>query len=156
MFGSSDKENPSADSSPLHGRAEESLPAQQHMLYHHTDDSFQDATNEEEEEDFPTAPLNDNVWLEEPVPVTHLCIHEESVPHFLCFYLRPYSLDLPPPTTEDIQASYCQMMDLDDISDFQDVMTTTSDEDIPDLDDVFLTLNTNCDLDKHLSSLNSL
>ena len=29
------------------------------------------------------------------------------------------------------------MMDLSDISDFQDVMTTTSDEDIPDLDDVF-------------------
>ena len=29
------------------------------------------------------------------------------------------------------------MLDFSDISDFQDVMTTTGDEDIPDLDDVF-------------------
>ena len=43
------------------------------MVYHHTDDSFQDATNEEE--DFPTAPLDDDIWLEGPVPVRHLCAY---------------------------------------------------------------------------------
>ena len=30
------------------------------MVYHHMDDSFQDATNEEEEEDFLRAPLDDD------------------------------------------------------------------------------------------------
>ena len=141
MFGSSDIENPSADSSPLHRKAEQSSPVQQCMFYHCTDDSFQDATNEEEEEDFPTAPLNDNVWLEEPVPARHLCIHEQSEPNFLCSYPCPYTLDLPPLAPEDTPASYHEMMDLNDISDFQDVMTITSDEVILDLDDVFWNLN---------------
>ena len=100
-----------------------------------TDDPFQDITVEEEEE-FPTASLDDGIWLEDPVANRHLCIHEQSLPHFLCSYPCPYSLDLPPPTPEDTPASYYEMMDLSDISDFQDVMTTTSDEDIPDLDDV--------------------
>ena len=48
------------------------------------------------------------------------------------------------------------MMSLSDILDLQDVMTTTSDEDIPDLEDIFWTLNVNYGLDKHLYSLNSL
>ena len=103
MFGSSDIENPSTDSSPLHGRAELSSPVQQHMLYQCTDESFQ----------------------------------EQSKPTFLCSYPCLYSLDLLPLTPEDTPASYHEMMDLDDISDFQDVMTTTSNEDTPDLDDVF-------------------
>ena len=37
---------------------------------------------------------------------------------------------------EDTPAQYYEMMDLSDISDFPDVLTATSDEDIPDLDDV--------------------
>ena len=65
------------------------------MVYHHTDDSFQDASNEEEEEGgFPTAPLDDDIWLEEPVPVRHLCIHEKSqpkLPVFLSLSLQPGS-----------------------------------------------------------------
>ena len=134
-FGSSDEENPSTDSSPLHGRAEQSSSVQQHMLYHCTDHSFQDATNEEE--DFPTAPLDDDIWLEEPVPVRHLCIHEQSQPHHQCSYHCPYSLDLLQVTREDAQAPYYKMMDLSNISDFQDVMTTTSDEDILALEDIF-------------------
>ena len=132
----SNDESPSTDSSHLHGRAEQSSPVQQHMVYHCTDDSFQDATNEEEE-DFPTAPLNDDIWLEEPVPVRHLCIHEQSQPNFLCSYPCPFSFDLPILTHEDTPASYHNMTDLNDISDFKDVMTTTSGEDIPNLDDVF-------------------
>ena len=48
------------------------------------------------------------------------------------------------------------MMDLSDISNIQDVMATTSDEDIPDLEDFFWTLNMDYGLHKHLYSLNSL
>ena len=47
---------------------------------------------DKEEEHFPTAPLNDDVWMEEPVRDRHLCIHEDSQ-HDLCPYPCPYSLD---------------------------------------------------------------
>ena len=40
------------------------------------------------------------------------------------------------PFPEDAPAPYYETMDLSDILDIQDVMTTTSDEDIPDLDDI--------------------
>ena len=134
----SDDESPSTDSSQLHGRAELSSPVQQHMVYHHTDDSFQDATNErEEEEDFPTAPLDDDIWLEEPVQDMHFCIDEESQPHDQCSYPCPYNLDQLHSTPEDAPTPQYKMMDLSDIFDFQDVMTTASDEDIPDPGDVF-------------------
>ena len=43
---------------------------------------------DDEEEHFPTALLNDDVWLEEPVPDRHLCIHEHSQ-HNLCPYPCP-------------------------------------------------------------------
>ena len=39
----------------------------------------QDATGEE---DFPTSPLDDAIWLEDPVPDRHLCIHGQSQLHF--------------------------------------------------------------------------
>ena len=127
------------DNSPLQGRAEPPSPLQHHMDCHYTstsstDDSFQDATAEEE--DFPTAPLDDDIWLEDQVPDRHLCIHEQSQPHYQCSYPCPYSLDLPHSTPEDTPASHYEMMDLSDISDCQDVMTTISDEDIPDLEDI--------------------
>ena len=91
------------------------------MDYHHTstpgtDDSFQDATAEEDE-NLPTALLDDNIWLEYPVSDRPLCIHEQSQPHFLCSYPCPYSLDLLPSTPEDVSASYYEMMDFSDISD---------------------------------------
>ena len=95
-----------------------------------------DATAKEEE-DFPTAPLDDDIWLEDPVPDRHLCIHEQSQPRYQYSYPCPYSLDLLDPTPEDALASYYETMDLSDISDLQDVMTTTGDEDIPDLVDIF-------------------
>ena len=31
--------------------------------------------DDEEEEDFPTAPLDDLVWSEEPIPARHVCIY---------------------------------------------------------------------------------
>ena len=74
------EESPTPDSSPPCRRAELPSPAQYHMDHHcaptpGTDDSFQDITSDDEE-DFPTAPLDDNIWLEDPVPDRHLCIHE--------------------------------------------------------------------------------
>ena len=67
----SNNENPLTDSRPLHGPTEQSSPLEQQMVCHHTDDSFQEATNEGKEEVFPTTPLDDDVWLEEPVPDRH-------------------------------------------------------------------------------------
>ena len=106
VFARSDKESPvrtsdpclwhcsTSDNSWLQGWAEPPSPFQHHLDYHYTsvlstDDSFQDTTAEEE--DFPTAPLGDNIWLEDPVPDRHLCIHEQSQPHFQYSYPWPYS-----------------------------------------------------------------
>ena len=92
-----------------------------------------DEEEEEVEEHFPTAPLNDDIWMEEPVLDRHLCIQEHSK-HDLCPHPCPYSLDqlhLTPdyaPTTLYLDLSY--------ISDFPHVITTTSDEDIPNWEDV--------------------
>ena len=83
---------------------------------------------EEEEEDFPTVPLNDEHWDVEEIPDRHLCIHEHSLLHGLCPYPCPYS---------DYQtSSYYDTLDLSDISEFEDLMTTSNDEDIPALKDI--------------------
>ena len=50
------------------------------------------------------------------------------------FLSLPYSLDLLCSTPEDARTPYYEMMELGNISDFQHMMTTTSDEDIPDPD----------------------
>ena len=69
----------------------------------------------DEEEDFQT------------IPDRPLCIHEHSLPHRLCPYLCPYVDYYTPP--------YFETVDLSDISKFEDLMTTSSDEDIPALED---------------------
>ena len=91
VFTSSDNESPARTSDPhlqhcstpdnslLQGRAEPPSPLQDHMNCYHTstpsaDNPFQDATAEEE--DFPTAPLDDDIWLEDPLLNSHWCIHE--------------------------------------------------------------------------------
>ena len=86
---------------------------------------------EEDEEHFATAPLNDDVWMEEPVLDRHLCIHEHSQ-HDLYPYPCPYSLHQLQ-LTPDYAPQY---MDLSDIFNFPDVITTASDEDILNLEDV--------------------
>ena len=110
------------------------------MVYHclstsNTTNPFLDVTADENE-NFPTAPLDDDIWLEDPVPDRHLCIHKQSQSHYQCSYPCPHSLDLPHSAPEDAPAPYQGMMDLSNISDFQGVMTATSDEDIPDLEDI--------------------
>ena len=80
------------DDNPLQGRVEPSPCLQHHMYTHNTatpcpDDSFQDTTAKDEK-DFPRAPLDDNIWLEDPVWERHFCIHEVTT-------TWPVSLSLP-------------------------------------------------------------
>ena len=81
----------------------------------------------EEEEDFHTVSLDDDHWTTEEIPDRLLCIHEHSVPHELCPYPCPYM--------DYTFSSYYDTLDLSDISEFEDLMTTSSDEDIPALDE---------------------
>ena len=83
---------------------------------------------EEEEEDFQTVSLDDEHWDMEEIPDRHLCIHERSLPHGLCLYLCPYS--------DYMTSSYSDTLDLSNISEVEDLMTTSSNEDIPALDEV--------------------
>ena len=83
---------------------------------------------EDGEEDFQTVSLDDGHWTTEEILDRPLCIHEHSLPHGLCPYPCPYS---------DYQSSsYNDSIDLSDISEFKDLMTTSSDEDNPALDDI--------------------
>ena len=87
-----------------------------------------EAEEEEEEEDFQTVLLNGEHWDMEEIPDRPLCIDEHSLPHGLCPYPCPYS---------DYQASsYYDTLDLSNISRFEDLMTTSSNEDIPALDGI--------------------
>ena len=87
-----------------------------------------DDLEEEEEQDFQTVTLHNDHWITDPVPDRHLCIHEHLQPHSLCCY--------PCPDTDYTPASYRDTLDLSNISSFEDAMTTSSDKDIPTLDDV--------------------
>ena len=64
----------------------------------------------------------------EEIPDRHLCIHEHSLLHGLCPYPCPYS--------DYTTSFYYDTLDLSDISEFEGLMTTSSDEDIPALDEV--------------------
>ena len=88
---------------------------------------YLDEEEEEEEEDFQTVPLDDEHWTTKEVPDRTLCIHEHALPHRLCLYPCPYVNYLLP--------SYTNSMDLSDISDFKDIMITSSNEVIPALED---------------------
>ena len=66
-------------------------------------------------------------WTTEVIPDRPLWIHKHSLPHGLCPYLCPYADYQTPP--------YFKTMDLSDISKFEDLMMTSSDEDIPVLED---------------------
>ena len=82
--------------------------------------------DEDEEEDFQTVPYDDKHWTTKEVPDRTLCIHEHALPDRLCPYPCPYVNYLIP--------SYANSMDLSDISDFKDIMITSSNEDIPALE----------------------
>ena len=79
--------------------------------------------DEEDEEDFQTVPLDDEHWASEETPERTLYIHEHGLPHGLCPYPCPYvNYQMP---------SYLDSLDLSDISDYEDYIVTSSNEDIP-------------------------
>ena len=109
------------------------------MEYHSPDEytmachltSIEEDGEEDAEGHFPTASLNDDVWMEEPVPDRHLCIHEDSQ-HDLCLYPCLYSL-----AQLHVTPNYAlQYMNLSNIFNLPDAITTASDKDIPNLEDV--------------------
>ena len=83
----------------------------------------------DEEEDFPTVPLDDEHWTAEIVPERTFCIHKNGLPNNVCQHPCPYG--------NNNTVSYMDSLDLSDIWDYEDYMMTTSDdEDLPGLKEV--------------------
>ena len=76
-------------------------------------------------------PLDDEHWTSKEVPEgpdRTLCIHEHALPHGLCPYPCLYA--------NSLLTSYTKTMDLSDISDFEDIVIMSSDEDIQALEEI--------------------
>ena len=99
------------------------------ILAHHLPSLAEE--DDDTEEHFPTVSLDDDFWMEEPIPDRHLCIHENSQ-HDLCPYPCPYSLNLLHLTQEDAP----QYINPNNIFKFPDVIVSTSDDDVPCLEDI--------------------
>ena len=102
-----------------------------------TDQFFKDDTTEKH---FPTAPLDDDIWLENQTADRQLGIHEASQPNYLCHYPWPYAnlnfaWNLPPSLTLEAAEFEYDTMDLMD-ADLKDIISTASAEDILDLEDI--------------------
>ena len=108
-------------------------------VYHHL--SFTSASSEsdqdpestpehsDEAEDFQTVPIDDEHWMTDIVPERTFCIHENSLPNNVCQYPCPYG--------NSNTASYMDSLELSDISNYEDYMMTTSDdEELPGLEEV--------------------
>ena len=72
-------------------------------------------------------PLDDDHWPTKEMPDRTLCMHEHALPHRLCPYPCPY--------VNYQVSSYVGSLHLSDISNFEDIVITSSDEDIPGLED---------------------
>ena len=73
-------------------------------------------------------PLDDKHWTSEEVPERTFCIHKHGLPHNLCKYPCPYG------SNETV--SYMDSLDLSDISDYEDYMVTSSNEEILGMEEV--------------------
>ena len=85
-------------------------------------------SSKDEEEDFQMVPLDDENWISEETPERTLCIHEHGLPHELCPYPCPYA------NYETL--SYMDSLNLSDVSDYEDYMVTSSDEELPGMEEV--------------------
>ena len=81
-----------------------------------------------EDEDFPMVPLDDEHWTLEIVPERTFCIHKNGLPNTLCQYPCPYG--------SNDTVSYMDSLDLSDISDYEDYMVTSSDEELLRMEEV--------------------
>ena len=88
---------------------------------------LQQDEEDEMEEDFQTVPLDDDHWTDEQIPNRPLCIHSHLLQHELCAFPCPY--------TDYLTSSYLNELDISHISEFEDYMVTSSDEEIPSLED---------------------
>ena len=83
----------------------------------------------DDEEDFQTVHLDDKHQMTEIVPERTFCIHENGLPNNVCQYPCPYG--------NSNTVSYLDSLDLSNISDYEDYMMTTSDdEELPGLEEV--------------------
>ena len=73
-----------------------------------------------EEEDFPTVPLDDEHWTAEIVPERTFSIHKNGLPNNVCQHPCPYG--------NNGTVSYMDSLVLSDILDYEDNMMTTSDD----------------------------
>ena len=129
-FSSSDDEDTSTVDTPLHSTTVPLQDPADFLLQPPSKCSLTicNDLDDEEGEDFQRVSLEDDHWTIEEIPDRHLCLHKHSVLHELCPYPCPY-LDY-------TSSLYYDTLDLSDISEFEDLMTTSSDEDIPALDEV--------------------
>ena len=84
-------------------------------------------SSDEEEEDFQMVPLDDEHWTSEETPERTFCIHKHGLPHDLYQYPCPYG--------NHYTISYMDSLDLSDILDYEDYMVTSSDEEIPGMEE---------------------
>ena len=109
-------------------------PVHHHLSFSSDTDHTPDNTpacsdsSDEEEEDFQMVPLDDEHWTTEEVPKRTFCIHEHRLPHSLCQYPCPYG--------SNNTVSYMDSLDLSDILDYKDYMVTSSDEELPGMEEV--------------------
>ena len=85
-------------------------------------------SSDEEVEDFQMVPLDDEHWTSEEVPERTFCMHKHGLPQNLCQYPCPYG--------SNDTVSYMDSLDLSDISDYEDYMVTSSDEELPGMEEV--------------------
>ena len=85
-------------------------------------------SSDEEEEDFQMVPLDDEHWSLEEVPERTFCRHKNGLPHNSCQYPCPYG--------SNDTISYMVSLDLSDISDYEDYMVTSSDQELPRMEEV--------------------
>ena len=115
------------DEPSLDPRMKDHSPADDILAHNFT--TIEEEDEDDIEEHFLTVSLNDNFWMEEPVPERHLCIREHS--RDLCPYPCPYSLNLLHLTQEDSS----QYIDPSDIFKFSDVIVSASNDDVSSLED---------------------
>ena len=109
-------------------------PVHRCLSFSSADNSTPDGTpvcsdsSDEEEEDFQTVLLDDEHWTFKEAPKRTFCIHEQGLLHNLCQYPCPYE--------HHNTISYMDSLDLSDISDYEDYMVTSSDEEILGMEEV--------------------
>ena len=86
-----------------------------HLSFNSDSDQDPDSTSvysdsPDEEEDFPTVPLDDKHWTSDIVPERTFCIHQNGLPNNVCQHPCPYG--------SNDTVSYMDSLDLSDISDY--------------------------------------